>query len=77
MTIKKHNFYNGSEKICCSTIRTSIVISSYLDIDCCRISLYGVHIFHTKYPRVEEYVQKFSSWVQYEHRVVGEVKVSL
>ena len=40
-----------------------------------RISLYGVHIFHTKYPRVEEYVTKFSSWVPYQHRVLGEVKV--
>lgn len=46
----------------------------YIDEHGIRISLYGVHIFHTKYPRVQEYVQKFSPWVNYEHRVVGEVK---
>ncbi|XP_023325294.1 uncharacterized protein LOC111699005 [Eurytemora carolleeae] len=46
----------------------------YIDQHGIRISLYGVHIFHTKYPRVEEYVTKFSSWVPYQHRVLGEVK---
>jgi len=46
----------------------------FIDEHGIRISQYGVHIFHTKYPRVEEYVQKFSEFVPYEHRVVGEVK---
>lgn len=46
----------------------------YIDEHGIRISQYGVHIFHTKYPRVEEYVKKFSEFVPYEHRVVGEVK---
>jgi len=46
----------------------------FIDEHGIRISLYGVHIFHTKYPRVEEYVKKFSSWVPYKHRVVGRVK---
>jgi len=46
----------------------------FIDEHGIRISLYGVHIFHTKYPRVEEYVKKFSSWVPYKHRVVGKVK---
>ena len=33
-------------------------------------------IFHTKYPREEENVKKFSKWTPYYHRVVGRVKVS-
>jgi len=46
----------------------------YIDQHGIRISLYGVHIFHTKYPRVEDYVKKFSKWTPYYHRVVGRVK---
>lgn len=41
-----------------------------------RVSQYGVHIFHTKYPRVEAWVKKFSSWVPYTHRVLGKVNDS-
>ena len=39
-----------------------------------RTSLYGVHIFHTKYDRVKEYVSQFSEWIPYEHRVVAKAK---
>merc|ERR1711868_290128 len=46
----------------------------YIDQHGIRVSLYGVHIFHTKYPRVEKYVKKFSDWIPYHHRVVGRVK---
>jgi len=46
----------------------------YIDQHGIRVSLYGVHIFHTKYPRVEQYVKKFSDWIPYQHRVVGRVK---
>jgi len=46
----------------------------YLDEHGIRVSLYGVHIFHTKYPRVEDYVKQFSDFVDYQHRVLGEVK---
>ena len=49
----------------------------YIDQHGIRVSLYGVHIFHTKYPRVEEYVKQFSKWTPYYHRVVGRVKVRL
>ena len=34
-----------------------------------RVSQYGVHLFHTKHTRVWEYVNQFSEWVAYEHRV--------
>ena len=36
-----------------------------------RCSKYGAHLFHTKYDRVWEYVQQFSEWVPYDHRVRG------
>ena len=46
----------------------------FIDEHGIRISLYGAHIFHTKYPRVEKYVKKFSKWVAYKHKVLGQVK---
>ena len=45
----------------------------YIDEHGIRTSKYGVHIFHTKYDRVKEYVQQFSDWIPYEHRVVAKV----
>ena len=38
-----------------------------------RISKYGAHLFHTKFPRVWEYIQQFSDWTPYEHRVKGKI----
>lgn len=46
----------------------------YIDQHGIRVSLYGVHIFHTKFPRVENYVKQFSDWIPYQHRVVGRVR---
>ena len=43
----------------------------YIDEHGIRTSLYGVHIFHTKYDRVSEYVSQYSEWIPYEHRVVA------
>ena len=39
-----------------------------------RVSQYGVHLFHTKFERVWDYVNKFSEWIPYEHKVKGKVK---
>jgi len=36
-----------------------------------RASLYGAHLFHTKYERVWNYVQEFSEWMPFDHRVRG------
>ena len=38
------------------------------------MSRYGCHIFHTKHDRVKEYVQQYSDWVPYEHRVIAKAK---
>merc|ERR1711936_1170178 len=46
----------------------------YIDEHGIRTSLYGVHIFHTKYDRVKEYVSQFSEWIPYGHRVVAKAK---
>eukprot|EP00959_Pyramimonas_sp_CCMP1952_P378356 7925828-Pyramimonas_sp.AAC.1 len=34
---------------------------------------YGVHLFHTVHERVWEYVNRFSEWMPYEHRVKGRI----
>jgi len=46
----------------------------FLDEHGIRTSLYGVHIFHTKYERVKQFVKKYSEWIPYEHRVVAKAK---
>lgn len=39
-----------------------------------RVSQYGVHLFHTKHARVWEYVNRFSAWMAYEHRVKAAIE---
>lgn len=41
------------------------------------ISKYGAHLFHTNYPDVWEYVNKFSKWYTYEHKVLAKVEGQL
>jgi UDP-galactopyranose mutase len=36
-----------------------------------RISKYGAHLFHTQSDRVWKYVQRFSRWMPFDHRVRG------
>ncbi len=36
-----------------------------------RINKYGAHLFHTNSERVWEYIQQYSDWTPYEHRVLG------
>ena len=38
-----------------------------------RVNKYGAHLFHTENFRVWEYVQQFSEWTPYEHRVLGRI----
>ena len=35
---------------------------------------YGAHIFHTNNTRVRKYVEQFSEWVPWEHKVIGNIK---
>jgi UDP-galactopyranose mutase len=37
------------------------------------VSKYGAHLFHTNYEDVWEYVNRFSEWYPYEHRVLAKV----
>lgn len=39
-----------------------------------RVSKYGAHIFHTNDEGVWEYINKFTEWVRYEHRVVASIE---
>ncbi len=38
-----------------------------------RYHKYGPHIFHTNSKRVKDYVEQFTSWYFYEHRVLGKI----
>lgn len=37
------------------------------------INKYGAHLFHTNYEDVWEYVNKFDTWVRWEHKVLANV----
>jgi UDP-galactopyranose mutase len=45
----------------------------YYNEDGILVSKYGAHLFHTNYDDVWEYVQKFSDWYKYEHKVLARV----
>jgi UDP-galactopyranose mutase len=38
-----------------------------------RVNLYGAHLFHTNNKRVWDYVQTFSEWTPYEHKVLAAI----
>lgn len=44
-----------------------------LDESGIRISKYGAHLFHTNDDQVVEYIQRFATWVPYEHRVLSKL----
>lgn len=37
------------------------------------VSKYGAHLFHTNYEDVWEYVNRFTDWYEYEHRVLAKI----
>ncbi len=45
----------------------------YYNDDGILVSKYGAHFFHTNDKEVWEYVQRFSEWYPYEHRVLAKV----
>jgi UDP-galactopyranose mutase len=38
------------------------------------INRYGAHLFHTNYEDVWEYIQQFSKWQRWDHRVLGSIE---
>jgi UDP-galactopyranose mutase len=46
----------------------------YRDKNGILVNKYGPHIFHTKSERVWNYVNRFSKWVPWKHRVYGKYK---
>lgn len=49
----------------------------YYNEDGILVSKYGAHLFHTNYEDVWEYINKFSKWYPYEHRVLAKVDSKL
>lgn len=45
----------------------------YYNDDGILVSKYGAHLFHTNYEDVWKYVQRFSKWYPYEHKVLAKV----
>lgn len=45
----------------------------YIDTNGFRVAQYGPHFFHTVYPRVWDYVQRFSQWTDWVHKVMSRV----
>ena len=45
----------------------------YIDENSILINKYGAHLFHTNNERVWKYVQKYSSWINWEHKVLGKI----
>lgn len=45
----------------------------YYNEDGILVSKYGAHIFHTEYEDVWEYVNRFSKWRSYTHKVLSQV----
>lgn len=49
----------------------------YIDENEILISKYGAHLFHTKYEDVWKYVNRFSNWYEWEHKVIAKVDEQL
>lgn len=45
----------------------------YIDENDILISKYGAHLFHTNYEEVWKYVNRFSDWYDWEHKVIAKV----
>ena len=39
-----------------------------------RVSKYGAHLFHTNSDKVWDYINKFSKWIRWEHKVISMVE---
>ncbi|MBS1618204.1 MAG: UDP-galactopyranose mutase [Bacteroidetes bacterium] len=49
----------------------------YIDKNGILVSQYGAHLFHTNYEDVWEYVNRFSDWYPWEHKVLAQVDGTL
>ncbi|NJW51543.1 UDP-galactopyranose mutase [Salinimicrobium oceani] len=45
----------------------------YVDDNNILVSKYGAHLFHTNHQEVWQYVQRFSKWYKWEHKVIAKV----
>lgn len=46
----------------------------FMDENGILINKYGAHLFHTNFKDVWEYIQKFSEWQRWDHRVLGSIE---
>jgi UDP-galactopyranose mutase len=46
----------------------------FIDKNGILVNLYGAHIFHTNSDKVWTFVQRFSNWIPWKHKVIGKIK---
>ncbi|MGQ2985010.1 UDP-galactopyranose mutase [Flavobacterium sp.] len=68
-------YANAGKKVLVIEKRSHIAGNCYdhIDDNGILVSKYGAHLFHTNYEDVWEYVNRFSDWYPWEHKVLAKV----
>ncbi len=45
----------------------------FIDKNGILVNLYGAHIFHTSSQKVWNFIQRFSNWIEWKHKVIGRI----
>lgn len=74
-SVLAERYANSGKKVLVLEKRDHIAGNCYDYIDQNRIlvSKYGAHLFHTNFEEVWEYVNRFSKWYPWEHKVLAKV----
>lgn len=74
-SVLAERYANSGEKILLLEKRDHIGGNcyDYLDENGIRVSKYGAHLFHTNFEEVWKYVNQFSEWYPWEHKVLAKV----
>ena len=74
-SVLAERYANSGKKVLVLEKRDHIAGNCYDYIDKNRIlvSKYGAHLFHTNFEEVWEYVNRFSKWYPWEHKVLAKV----
>lgn len=73
-SVLAERFANSSKKVLVLEKRSHVGGNSYeTSLNGLRYHLYGPHIFHTNSSRVWNYLEPFTEWFFYEHRVLGKI----
>jgi len=70
-----HELAQKGKKVLVIEKRNHIGGNMYESLDSNGVSVhwYGPHIFHTNSKKAFDYLQRFSKWFKYEHKVIGQI----